>query len=163
MRHFKSPTEVFYPFTSGTACCPVRTRPIWASCSPGSGWTPADCEGTNPEGRTPLGTQKPPVRIRASGCGLPPRGLTHAPQRLHAPQSCVPLEELLQDSVQGATVHGAPHFQHHGAVEQPANQQQPGGNRWIFFSPFQSFKGNFIHSILPTFVVSPGNPDKHPG
>lgn len=69
-----------------------------------------------------------------------PSRLTHAPRGLRDRYSGVSADELLQGFIEGTNVDGTPHFQHHGAAGQPANQVQDG--RTGVFPVFQSVKGN---------------------
>lgn len=92
-----------------------------------------------------------------------PCRLTHAPRGLRDRYPGVSADELLQHFIEGTNVDGTPHFQHHGAAGQPANQIQDG-----FFLFSSQLKGMFNipkpnQTTLPTFAASPDTPDKLPG
>lgn len=92
--------------------------------------------------------------------------LTHAPGGLPDGDPGVSADELLQSFIEGTNVDGTPHFQHHGAAGNPANQVQDGRTGFLLFSC--QLKGMFNtpnpnQSTLPTFAASPDTPDKLPG
>lgn len=162
---------MFYTFTSATACFLVDKCPTPARRWPRSGWTSAGCEGANLEDRTPLRTPNPAktfvsIHMRRNDRKTRPCRLTHAPRGLRDRYSGVSADELLQNFIEGTNVDGTPHFQHHGAAGQPANQVQGGRTGFFLFS--SQSKGmlnipNPIQTTLPTFAASPDTPDKLPG